>query len=114
MLRPDMLISVFLYLDVGMLLRMRRAPARWNRYLALGALLGIGYLAKAPMLPIGVVVLAATLFVVADWRPALKMAAGGLALMFLIGSLYFVPLSRPQGHFTLGESYALNSVLHLD
>ncbi len=114
MLRPDMLISGFLYLDVGMLLRMRRAPARWTRYLALGALLGIGYLAKAPMLPIGVVVLAATLFVVADWRPALKMAAGGLALMFLIGSLYFVPLSRQQGHFTLGESYALNYVVHVD
>jgi hypothetical protein len=114
MFRPDMLISGFLYLDVGMLLRMRRAPARWTRYLALGALLGIGYLAKAPMLPIGVLILAMTLFVVENWRPALKMAAAGLTLMLLIGSLYFVPLSRQLGHFTLGESAAYNYVVYVD
>jgi len=113
-LRPDMLLSGFLYLDVGMLLRMRRVPARWTGYLVLGALLGTGYLAKSPMLPIGVAILAATLCVVADWRPALKMAASALAVMFLIGSLYFVPLSRQQGHFTLGESYSVNYVVHVD
>ncbi len=103
-LRPDMLMSGCLYLAVGMLLRMHRAPASWSRYLELGAVLGIGFLAKAPMLPIGVLVLAATFFVVESWRPALKMAAGALALMLLIGSVYFLPLSRQRGHFTLGES----------
>ncbi len=114
MLRPDMLASGFLYLDVGLLLRMRRAPARWTCYLALGALLGMGYLAKAPMLPIGVVILAMTLFVVENWRPAVKMAAAGLTLMLLIGSLYFVPLSRQLGHFTLGESAAYNYLTYVD
>jgi len=83
---------------------MYRAPARWTSYLALGAILGFGFLAKEDMLPIGVLILAITFFVVEDWHPARKMAAGALAFMFLIGSLYFVPLSRQEGHFTVGES----------
>jgi hypothetical protein len=113
-LRPDMLMSGFLYLAVGMLLRMHRAPASWPRYLALGVILGFGYLAKAPMLPIGCLILMMTLFVVSDWRPALKMAAATLALMLLIGSFYFVPLSRQDGFFTLGQSSAFNYVVHVD
>jgi hypothetical protein len=113
-LRADMLTSGFEYLAVGVLIRMHHRPARWASFLALGAVLGVGFLAKAPMLPIGVLILAMTFFVVENWRPALKMAAGGLALTLLIGSLYFVPLSRQQGHFTLGESGTLNYVVHVD
>ena len=113
-MRPDMLMSGFLYLAVGVLLRMRRAPANWTRYIALGAILGFGYLAKAPMLPIGILILTMTLLAVADWRPALKMTAATLALMVLIGSFYFVPLSRQRGFFTLGQSGAFNYVVHVD
>jgi len=113
-LRADMLMSGFLYLAVGLLIRMHHRPARWTSYLALGAILGTGFLAKEAMLPIGVLILATTLFAVQSWRPALKMAAGGLALMLLIGSLYFVPLSRQQGHLTLGETGTLNYVVHVD
>ena len=113
-LRPDMLMSGLLYLAVGLLLRMQGSAARWNRYLALGVVLGIGFLAKAPMLPIGVLILAATLFAVERWRPAVKMVAAAFALMMLIGSLYFVPLSRARGHLTLGESGAFNYLVHVD
>jgi hypothetical protein len=113
-LRADMLMSGFLYLAVGLLIRMHHRPARWTSYLALGAILGTGFLAKEAMLPIGVLIMATTFFVVESWHPALKMAAGGLALMLLIGSLYFVPLSRQQGHFTLGETGTLNYVVHVD
>jgi hypothetical protein len=113
-LRPDMLMSGFLYLSVGMLLRMQGSPARWNRYLVLGVVLGIGILAKAPMLPIGVVILGATLFVVEKWRPAVRMVAAAFVLMMVIGGLYFVPLSRARGHFTLGESSGFNYLVHVD
>ncbi len=113
-LRPDMLMSGFLYLSVGILLRMQGSPARWNRYLVLGAVLGIGFLAKAPMLPIGIVILAASLFVVEKWRPAVKMTAAAFVLMMVIGSLYFIPLSRARGHFTLGESSTFNYLVHVD
>lgn len=102
--RADMLLSGFFYLAAGLVLRMQKRPARWSSYLSLGAILGVGILAKEAMLPIGVLLLASTLFIVENWRPALKMASAAAALMFLIGCLYFVPLSLERGHFTLGEA----------
>jgi len=113
-LRPDMLMSGFLHLSAGTLLRMQSAPARWDRYAVLGLVLGVGYLAKAPMLPIGALILALTLFAEEDWRPAIKMVVAAFALIMAIGSLYFVPLSQARGRFTLGKSSAFNYVVHVD
>jgi hypothetical protein len=113
-LRADMLMSGFLYLAVGIVLHMRRRPARWMSYLALGAVLGVGILAKEAMLPVGGLILATTLFMVENWRPALKMASGSLALMLLIGSLYFVPLSLQRGRFTLGDAGRFVYVVNVD
>ena len=42
------------------------------------------------------------------------MAIGSLGLALLIGSLYFVPLSRARGHLTLGESGSYNYLVHVD
>jgi hypothetical protein len=113
-LRPDMLMSGFLYLAAGILLQMQGSRAPWSRYLALGVILGIGFLAKAPMLPIGVLILALSLFVVEEWRPAVKMIVAAFAVIMMIGSLYFVPLSRARGHLTLGESSTFNYLVHVD
>jgi hypothetical protein len=109
-----MLMSGFVYLAVGMLLRLQGEPARWRKYLALGVVLGIAFLAKAPMLPIGVLVLASSLLLVKDWKPAAPLAAASLAITLVIGSLYFVPLSLARGHFTLGESSGYNYLVHVD
>jgi hypothetical protein len=57
-----MLMSGFVYLALGILWRMQGRPARWSDYTALGIVLGVGFLAKAPLLPLGLFVLAATLF----------------------------------------------------
>ena len=73
-LRPDMLMSGFVYLATGMLFRFSARPAAWIDYLKLGFVLGISFLAKEPMLPISVLMLAISLFLVESWRPALKMA----------------------------------------
>jgi hypothetical protein len=113
-LRADMLMSGFLYLAVGLLVRMHRRPASWRGYLALGAVLGVGILAKEAMLPVGILIIATTFFAVENWRPALKMAAGSVALMLLIGCLYFVPLSLQLGHFTLGEAGRFVYVVNVD
>lgn len=113
-LRADMLMSGFLYLAAGVLVRMHRRPACWTSYLGLGAVLGLGVLAKEAMLPIGVLILAVTLFTVKNWRPALKMSAGALGLMFLIGCIYFSPLSRQLGHFSLGEAGRFVYVVNVD
>ena len=113
-LRPDMLMSAFVYIATGMLLNLSSRRATWRDYLTLGFVLGIAYLAKEPMLPIAVLILAISLFWVENWRPALKMAAASLAVILLIGSLYFVPLSHLRGRFTLGDSGAYNYLVNVD
>ena len=113
-LRADMLMSGFVYLAIGILLGMQGSPARWNAYIALGLVLGVGVLAKEPLLPLGVLIFAISLFAVDNWRPAVKMAAVSLAIFFSIASLYFVPLSMARGHFTLGESGKFNYLTNVN
>lgn len=102
--RADMLLSGFIFVAAGLLLRMKNQPARWKSYMVFGAVLGIGILAKEAMLPIGLLMLLTSFFLVQNWRPALKMAPVAATIMFCIGCLYFVPLSIQKGHFTLGEA----------
>ncbi len=113
-LRPDMLMSGFLYLAVALLVGMRGGHSTLGSHVVLGAVLGVSYLAKAPMLPIGVVILAASVLIGPNWRRALPLAACSGIVFFLIGSLYFVPLSRSRGHFTAGESGKFNYILYAD
>ncbi len=63
-LRADMLMSGFVYLAIGILLGMQGSPARWNAYIALGLVLGVGVLAKEPLLPLGILILGITIFLV--------------------------------------------------
>jgi hypothetical protein len=113
-LRPDMLMSAFLYLVMGLLIRMRGRRPDLRSYLVLGAVLGVSFLAKAPMLPIGMLILAASVLIVTPRARAVPMAVGAAIVLFLIGSFYFVPLSRSIGHFSLGESGNFNYIVYID
>lgn len=113
-LRADMLMSGFVYLAAGILLTMQGRQARWREYCNLGLVLGIGTLAKSPILPLGIFVVAVTLFAVQNWRSALKMAAGSLLIFLAIGSLYFAPVSIARGHFTFGESATFNYLAYVN
>jgi hypothetical protein len=113
-LRADMLMSGFVYLAIGILMGMQGSPARWNAYIALGLVLGVGVLAKEPLLPLGILIFGVTIFLVDNWRPAVKMVAASLMIFFAIASLYFVPLSIARGHFTLGESGKFNYLTNVN
>jgi hypothetical protein len=62
-------MSGFLYLAARILLRLQAFPPCRSLYVALGFVLGVGYLAKAPMLPIGSAILLLSLFVFKEWLP---------------------------------------------
>jgi hypothetical protein len=113
-IRPDMLMSGFLYLAMAFLLDLRGRKPAWSRFALLGALLGVGVLAKEPMLPLSFLMFAASLFLVESWRPAMRMALASLLMVFAIGSLYFVPLSIKRGRLTLGQSGEFNYFMHVD
>lgn len=112
-LRPDMLMAALVFLAVGLLFRMRQG-ATWGRFLLLGVVLGVGYLAKAPVLPIGLIILAAGVWGAKERVRALPMAVAAALVMFAVGSLYFVPLSHLRGYFTLGESSSFNYLAHVN
>ncbi len=113
-LRADMLMSGFVYLATGILLSMQRAPAQGRNYCRLGLVLGIGVLAKGPILPLGIFIIAATLLAVQNWSSAFKMAAASLLIFLSVGGFYFVPLSVTRGYFTFGESAAFNYLAYIN
>jgi len=113
-LRADMLMTTFLLLAMGMLLRIKWRGGTWARYLTLGMILGFGYLAKAPILPIGGLILASSLLLAGDWKRTLPKALLSAIVSLAIGSLYFIPLSQKRGDLTLGESSSYNYLIHVD
>ncbi len=59
---PDQCVAVVMYLVAALMLRIRRRDAGWSWYSILGILLGIGYLTKAALFPLGLISVAATPF----------------------------------------------------
>jgi hypothetical protein len=104
---PDMCVAAFVFLATGALLRINMDPAPW-RYALLGFILGIGYLAKSPLMPIAIVMLACSAFSVHSWKQrAQRIGLAGVFFLLAAGPLIFA-LSSAKGHFTFGDSWALN------
>lgn len=51
---PDLLMAGFVYLARGLLLQIRTRPQGFSAFALLGAVLGFGYLAKAPVFSAGI------------------------------------------------------------
>jgi hypothetical protein len=99
---PDMLVAAFTFLAGGLLLRLPAADDRWT-IPALGAALGAGYLAKAVLFPLGIVVmLVAGIILVRSGRSATRLVPG-LAAFLVVASPLLVPLSVRNGGFTFSE-----------
>jgi hypothetical protein len=107
---PDLLALASFYASLAVLTRIRDG---WNgawAFAILGITLGLGYLAKAPMLPLGLVLL-----VVAAWgvRPrflALKnILLASLTFAAVAGPWVFL-ISQKVGRLTISEGPRLNHV----
>jgi hypothetical protein len=105
---PDLLMAALVYVASGMILRFRAKPTGPAFAGLLGVVLGVGYLAKAPMLPFAVFVMMTML--VAAWRQhGVKWVIGLTLLGFLAVSLPFITaLSNKEHRFTFGDSARLN------
>jgi hypothetical protein len=106
-IKPDLLVSAILYVAAGIMLRARRERRPLRSAALLGAVLGVGYLAKAFMLPIAFVCL-----IVAP-RPAgqrsrLLCAAVSLLAFAAVSAPFVVALSAAKGSPTAGVAGSLN------
>jgi len=113
LIAPDLLVAAFCLLAGRCALRLRAAPS--IKYsLLLGLVAGLGYYAKSPFLPIGLVFILCACF----WRPLSRRTIflGGLALVFflLICSPFIAALSLAKGRLTFGDTARLNEAFFID
>jgi len=103
---PDMLVALFVYVAAGIVLGMR--SERVLDFAVLGAILGLGYLAKAPMLPVGIIFLAGAIIFAHDLRKAAIRLPIAIAALIIAAAPFAVALSHIEGRFTWGDSAKLN------
>jgi hypothetical protein len=103
---PDECVAAIVYLTAALLLRMQRKNSRWPSYLLLGFVLGIGYLTKAALLPLGLVALLAVPFLPSRISFASRMARTILAgiVFAAVAAPLVIALSRSKGRFTVGDT----------
>jgi hypothetical protein len=111
---PDMAVAAIIYLACAMLLRIRRGAADRGAYAALGVILGIGYLFKAPMFPLAFVFLGCGLFVVFPLRRTAPRVFLATAVFLLISMPFVIALSKTKGRLTFGDSGGLNYAWMVD
>jgi len=103
MFGPDLVVTAFVYLAAGLLLRLRREHRLLN-FVAFGFTLGIGYWAKAIMFPISLVFLAVSILKVPRW----KQNVCSVLAFAVVAAPLVLTLSLQRGRFTFGDSGLLN------
>lgn len=111
---PDMLVSVFVYLALGQLMRIRRGAHSFSGFFSLGLVLGIGCLAKAPMLPLSVIFILVGGCYIGGLRKALPRVTMAVLGLVLAAGPYATALSTFKGRLTFGESGKLNYLWHVN
>jgi hypothetical protein len=113
LLTPDLLVSALVYAICGVMLLRRRQP-RHRCSALLGGLLGLGYLAKAPMLPLAVVFLTASTLVIGRCGSRISHLVVASLAMALVALPFIVALSVANGRPTVGDSARLNYLWVVD
>ena len=109
---PDMVVIAIVLAASAVCIWMARGNGRWGSAIALGLLLGVGYLAKAVLLPIGVVMLA-TLAVVMRRRQGLALAAVAAGLFLAVSARQIAYVSRLKGAPTFSDVGRLNHLWYV-
>src|SRR5215469_10364399 len=112
---PDMLMAGFVYLAAWLLVRIAKQPAKgfWFAVL-LGLVLGLGYLAKAPMFPLAFVYFGASLLLFGISRRAILLVLLETIVFGIVASPWIIALSRSKGRVTFGDSGRLNYLVHVN
>ena len=104
---PDMLVSAIIFAVAALLIKLKDAPSTGSA-LAVGALLGAGYIVKAIFLPLILVTAFVALLFLWSKRPRFRYLAVMLAASAIFAVPYIAGLSWAAGHKTYGEAGPLN------
>jgi hypothetical protein len=101
---PDLCVESIVLLASGIIVRIAAGRTDARIHVALGVILGIGYLIKSPMLPMGLVYLAVAWLAAPRARRVPWRVALSLTIFLLISGPYIVAISRAVGRPTIGEN----------
>ncbi len=108
MVNPDMIVAGLVYLATALLLRVYQGKGNWLLFAALGAVLGVAYLAKAAMFPVSFVFLASGFFLYAitreSYSKAVARTAAALAIFLIVAAPLVIALSNEKHRATFGDS----------
>lgn len=108
---PDFAVAACAYLAAGWLLRCRLNFSRSLPFVFLGFALGLGYLAKAPMFPLGLVFLALAALPTPPGVPTTRLLLRvGVAVgaFSVVAGILVLAFFLTKGRWTLGDSSWLN------
>jgi hypothetical protein len=108
MVTPDLCVSIFVYLDSGLLLSLRTSSKRSRSCLLLGLTLGFGYIAKAILFPIAFVCLAIAFLTIGKWRKAVVPLLTTFVLFCMISAPLLIAMSSRVGKPSYSEAGNLN------
>jgi hypothetical protein len=102
MMTPDMCVVAIVLAAAGVCVRVVDGRAGWPSVVALGALLGLGYLAKAAVFPVSVVTLA-TIAIVRRRHRGWRQAAVASLVFLVVAAPQVAYVSRLKGSPTFGD-----------
>jgi hypothetical protein len=118
---PDLTFGLFIFLASGITLRMKTEGASVRAFALLGAVLGFGYLAKTPMMPLSLVFFVSALFAAISSYPPIassqnyakllrlgSQAALGISVFLLVVVPFVSAISTAKRRFTIGDNARLN------
>jgi hypothetical protein len=111
---PDMLMSAFVYLAAGLILRIRLGNDSWRTFILLGWVLGLSYLAKAFMFPLAWIVLGISFFSVGNTRRAIPRVIVGIIAFLLVSAPFITALSFVKGDITFSDAGTLTYARYLN
>jgi hypothetical protein len=100
---PDMLVAAIVYLAAGLLVRIGSGASRPTVHAQFGGVLGLGYLTKAVMFPLGFVFLCAA--AVLEWKRERRFRHWllGAAIFAIVAGPLVLALSLEKRRVTFGE-----------
>jgi 4-amino-4-deoxy-L-arabinose transferase-like glycosyltransferase len=101
---PDLCVEAIVLLGSGIVVRIALGRGETRMYVFLGAVLGVGYLIKSPMFPMGLVYLGIAFLVQHRSRRIAWRTFAALAIFLAISSPYILVISRAAGRPTIGEN----------
>jgi hypothetical protein len=109
---PDLLMTVFVYLAAGLLLRIRAGEGHWPTFALLGVCLALAYMAKTAMFPLSFIFLG-TGWLASRRRPnAGRLVLAAVASFFLVAMPWIATLSMAKGRVTFGDAGKINYVIY--